>query len=129
MASPLQFDQLISPRIAVIIAEVVILASLLIMTEFRGLLLVLKAVLLNRLSSGAAYGVLIAVFQWGRSRALVGVHEKVLMEAHVPMVLVAAAFGLPTDYDIFLLSRVKKSWDLTRNDREALADDGSRTGA
>ena len=129
MASPLQFDQLISPRIAVIIAEVVILASLLIMTEFRGLLLVLKAVLLNRLSSGAAYGVLIAVFQCGRSRALVGVHEKVLMEAHVPMVLVAAAFGLPTECDIFLLSRVKKSWDLTRNDREALADDRSRTGA
>lgn len=107
MASPLQFDQLISPRIAVIIAEVVILASLLIMTEFRGLLLALKAVLLNRLSSGAAYGVLIAVFQCGRSRTLVGVHEKVLMEAHVPMVLVAA-FGLPMDCDIFLLSRVKE---------------------
>lgn len=111
-----------------IIAVVVILASLLIMTEFRGLLLALKAVLLNRLSSGAAYGVLIAVFQCGRSRTLVGVHEKVLMEAHVPMVLVAA-FGLPMDCDIFLLSRVKKSWDLTRNDREALADDRSRTGA
>lgn len=127
-AAQFQFDQLISQRIIVIIAVVVILAFLLIMTVFRSLFLALKAALLNLLSIGAAYGVLVAVFQWGWGRALVGVHENVPIEAYVPMVLFAVVFGLSMDYEIFLLSRVKERWDLTHNNHEAVADGLSRTG-
>jgi RND superfamily putative drug exporter len=127
-ASQIQFDQLVSQRLILIIAVVVILAFLLIMTVFRSLFLALKAAVLNLLSIGAAYGVLVAVFQWGWGRTLIGVRESVPIEAYVPMVLFAIVFGLSMDYEIFLLARVKERWELTRDNHEAVADGLSRTG-
>ena len=126
--SQIQFDQLIAQRTPLIIAVVVVLAFLLIMTVFRSLLLALKAALLNLCSIAAAYGVLVAVFQWGWGRSLLGLHEDVPIEAYVPMVLFAIVFGLSMDYEIFLLSRVKESWERTHHNSRAVAEGLARTG-
>ncbi len=125
--SQIQFDLLIAQRIPLIIGVVVLLAFLLIMTVFRSLFLALKAALLNLCSVAAAYGVLVAVFQWGWGRSLLGLNENVPIEAYVPMVLFAIVFGLSMDYEIFLLSRVKETWELTHRNHDAVADGLSRT--
>ena len=126
--SQITFDQLIAQRIPLIIAVVVVMAFLLIMTVFRSLLLALKAAILNLFSIAAAYGVLVAVFQWGWGRSLLGLSENVPIEAYVPMVLFAIVFGLSMDYEIFLLSRVKETWELTHDNHESVADGLARTG-
>jgi len=126
--SQIQFDGLITQRIPLIIAVVVLLAFVLIMTVFRSLYLAIKAAVLNLLSIAAAYGVLVAVFQWGWGRSLLGLDENVPIEAYVPMLLFAIVFGLSMDYEIFLLSRVKETWELTRDNHEAVADGLARTG-
>ena len=63
--------------------------------------------MLNLLSIGAAYGVVVAVFQWGWGRSLLGVSENVPIESYVPMMMFAIVFGLSMDYEVFLLSRVQ----------------------
>ena len=98
------------------------------MTVFRSLLLALKAALLNLFSIAAAYGVLVAVFQWGWGRTWLGMNENVPIEAYVPMVLFAIVFGLSMDYEIFLLSRVKETWELTHDNHESVAEGLARTG-
>ena len=127
-AAQIQFDELISQRVPLIIAVVVLLAFVLIMTVFRSLYLAIKAAILNLFSIAAAYGVLVAVFQWGWGRSLLGLHENVPVEAYVPMLLFAIVFGLSMDYEIFLLSRVKETWERTRDNHEAVADGLARTG-
>lgn len=127
-ASQIQFDQIIASRIPLIIAVVVALAFLLIMTVFRSLFLAIKAALLNLFSIGAAYGVLVAVFQWGWGRSFLGMNENVPVEAYVPMVLFAIVFGLSMDYEIFLLSRVKETWEATHDNHQSVAEGLSRTG-
>ena len=126
--SQVEFDQLIARRVPLIIAVVVLLAFLLIMMVFRSLLLALKAAILNLFSIAAAYGVLVAVFQWGWGRNWLGLNESVPIEAYVPMVLFAIVFGLSMDYEIFLLSRVKETWVLTHDNHESVANGLARTG-
>ena len=126
--SQMTFDQEIAQRIPLIIAVVVVLAFLLIMTVFRSLFLAMKAAILNLLSIAAAYGVLVATFQWGWGRSLLGMNENVPIEAYVPMVLFAIIFGLSMDYEIFLLSRVKETWERTHDNDESVADGLARTG-
>jgi RND superfamily putative drug exporter len=91
------------------------------MTTFRSLLLAVKAAILNLLSISAAYGVVVAVFQWGWGRSLFGVSENVPIESYVPMMMFAIVFGLSMDYEVFLLSRVKESWDETHDHQASVA--------
>lgn len=126
--SQIQFDLLIARRIPLIIAVVVLVAFALIMVVFRSLYLAIKAALLNLFSIGAAYGVLVAVFQWGWGRSLLGVNENVPVEAYVPMLLFAIVFGLSMDYEIFLLSRVKEAWESTHDNHQSVAGGLARTG-
>jgi RND superfamily putative drug exporter len=100
---------------------VIAVAFLLIMTAFRSLPLAVKAAVLNLFSIGAAYGVVVAVFQFGWGRSLLGISQNVPVEAYVPMIMFAIVFGLSMDYEVFLLSRVKEAWDRTRNHHEAVA--------
>ena len=127
-ASQIQFDALVAQRIALIVAVVIVLAFLLIMTAFRSLLLALKAAILNLFSIGAAYGVIVAVFQWGWGRSLIGIKENIPIEAYVPMMMFAIVFGLSMDYEIFLLSRVKEAWDTTHDNHQSVALGLSNTG-
>jgi len=127
-AGQTQFDQIVTGQLPVIIAVVVAVAFLLIMTAFRSLPLAVKAAVLNLFSIGAAYGVVVAVFQFGWGRSLLGVSENVPVEAYVPMIMFAIVFGLSMDYEVFLLSRVKETWDRTRNHHQSVAAGLASTG-
>ena len=105
-----------------IIGAVLILSFLLLMVVFRSILVPLKAVVMNLLSIGAAYGVIVAIFQWGWGKDLIGVGRAGPIDAWVPMLLFAIVFGLSMDYEVFLLSRIKEEYDHTGNNAEAVAN-------
>jgi putative drug exporter of the RND superfamily len=127
-AAQTQFDQLVTGRLPIIIGVVIAVAFLLIMTAFRSLALAVKAAVLNLFSIAAAYGVVVAVFQFGWGRGLLGISQNVPVEAYVPMIMFAIVFGLSMDYEVFLLSRVKETWDRTRDHHEAVAAGLASTG-
>jgi RND superfamily putative drug exporter len=81
----------------------------------------LKAALLNLLSVGAAYGVVVAIFQWGWGSSAVGIDEKLPIPAFVPMLMFAIIFGLSMDYEVFLISRVHESWAKLKDAHRAVA--------
>jgi len=120
-ALQLQFRDTITSSLPIVICLVVALGFLLLMTTFRSLLIALKAALLNVLSIGAAYGVIVAVFQWGWAGSLFGVSEKVPIESYVPVLMFAIVFGLSMDYEVFLLARIKEVWDRTGDNEAAVA--------
>jgi RND superfamily putative drug exporter len=109
-AAQVDFRDIVSSRLPLIIGVVVALAFLIILAVFRGLLVAVKAAVLNVLSIAASYGVVVAVFQWGWGGPSLGVHGKVPIESYVPMMMFAIIFGLSMDYEIFLLSRVHEAW-------------------
>ncbi|MFE0131932.1 MMPL family transporter [Streptomyces sp. NPDC059037] len=115
------FMEIVSKKLPLIIAVVVGLAFLVILTVFRGLLVAVKAAVLNVLSIAASYGVVVAVFQWGWGGPALGVSGKVPIESYVPMMMFAIVFGLSMDYEIFLLSRVREAWLRTRDPRASVA--------
>jgi putative drug exporter of the RND superfamily len=98
----------VASRLPVFIAAVVGLSFLLLTAVFRSVLVPLKAALMNLLSIGAAYGVVVAVFQWGWGRSLIGLDETVPIVSFVPMFMFAVLFGLSMDYEVFLLSRIRE---------------------
>ncbi len=100
----------ISSRLLWFIGAVVSLSFLLLMMVFRSILVPLKAALLNLLSIGAAYGVVVAVFQWGWGRSLIGLEEAVPIASFVPMMMFAILFGLSMDYEVFILSRIREEY-------------------
>ncbi|MFE0650942.1 MMPL family transporter [Streptomyces sp. NPDC059534] len=117
-AAQVDFLDIVSSRLPLIIAVVVGLAFFVILIVFRGLLVAVKAAVLNVLSIAASYGVVVAVFQWGWGGPALGVSGKVPIESYVPMMMFAIVFGLSMDYEIFLLSRVREAW-LRTGDPEA----------
>ena len=127
-ALQIQFDQKVIDQLPIIIGVVIAVAFLLIMTAFRSPLLALKAAVLNLFSIAAAYGVVVATFQFGWGRGILGVNEDVPIEAYVPMIMFAIVFGLSMDYEVFLLSRVKEAWDRTRDHHLAVAMGLEETG-
>ena len=100
----------VAERLPWFIAAIILISFVLLMFEFRSLLVPLQAALMNLLSVGAAFGVVVAVFQWGFLRSQLGVPEAVAIEAWVPMIMFAILFGLSMDYEVFLLSRVRDAW-------------------
>ncbi len=121
-AGAIDFADYIAGRLPYLIGAVLILSFILLMAVFRSLLVPLKAVILNLLSIGAAYGVLVAVFQWGWGKEVIGVDKTGPIEAWIPMMMFAIVFGLSMDYEVFLLSRIKEHYDKTRNNAVAVAD-------
>jgi RND superfamily putative drug exporter len=120
-ATQVDFRDIVASQLPVIIAVVVGLAFLIILAVFRGLLVALKAAVLNVLSIAASYGVVVAVFQWGWGGPALGVHGKVPIESYVPMMMFAIVFGLSMDYEIFLLSRVHEAWIRSRDAKGSVA--------
>ncbi|MFI6492972.1 MMPL family transporter [Streptomyces sp. NPDC050564] len=115
-------------RLPWVVAVVVGAAFLLLLCAFRSLLVAVKAALLNLLSIGAAYGVVVAVFQWGWGGALFGVTERVPVESYVPMMMFAIVFGLSMDYEVFLLARIREEWLETRDNHAGVAGGLAATG-
>ncbi|WP_405765933.1 MMPL family transporter [Streptomyces sp. NBC_01538] len=120
-AAQVDFRDIVASRLPLIIGVVVALAFLIILAVFRGLLVALKAAVLNVLSIAASYGVVVAVFQWGWGGPALGVNGKVPIESYVPMMMFAIIFGLSMDYEIFLLSRVHEAWLRTGDARASVA--------
>ncbi|MBV1939361.1 MMPL family transporter [Streptomyces sp. BV286] len=120
-AAQVDFRDIVAERLPLIIAVVVALAFLIILMVFRGLLVALKAAVLNVLSIAASYGVVVAVFQWGWGGPALGVEGKVPIESYVPMMMFAIIFGLSMDYEIFLLSRVHEAWLHTGDAKASVA--------
>lgn len=120
-ATQVDFRDIVAAQLPVIIAVVVGLAFLIILAVFRGLLVAVKAAVLNVLSIAASYGVVVAVFQWGWGGPALGVHGKVPIESYVPMMMFAIVFGLSMDYEIFLLSRVHEAWLRTGDAKGSVA--------
>jgi putative drug exporter of the RND superfamily len=114
-------DDQMSARLPILIGAVVALAFVLLMLAFRSILVPLKAALMNLLSVGAAYGVIVAVFQWGWGKDLVGLTETVPIVSWVPMLLFAILFGLSMDYEVFLLSRIREDYVRTGDPRGSVA--------
>ena len=103
----------VSERLPWFIAAVVVLSVLLLTLVFRSVLVPIKAALLNLLSIGAAYGVLVMVFQWGWGKELIGLETTVPIVSFIPMFMFAVLFGLSMDYEVFLLSRVREDYVAT----------------
>ena len=120
-ASDVDFAELMSSRLPVFIGAVLVLSFLLLMAVFRSVLVPLKAVVMNLLSIGAAYGVMVAVFQWGWLGGLFGVTAAPI-EPWAPMMLFAIVFGLSMDYEVFLLSSVKERFDATGDNSHAVVE-------
>ena len=127
-ALQIQFDQQVTDQLPIINGVVVGVAFLLIMTAFRSVLLAVKAAVLNLFSIAAAYGIVVATFQFGWGRGILGISEDVPVEAYVPMIMFAIVFGLSMDYEVFLLSRVQEAWDKTGDHHLAVARGLSSTG-
>ncbi|MFF4056399.1 MMPL family transporter [Streptomyces sp. NPDC001668] len=120
-AAQVDFRDIVAGRLPLIIGVVVALAFLIILAVFRGLLVAVKAAVLNVLSIAASYGVVVAVFQWGWGGPALGVSGKVPIESYVPMMMFAIIFGLSMDYEIFLLSRVHEAWLRTGDAKASVA--------
>jgi RND superfamily putative drug exporter len=120
-AASMDFTSYLSERLVVFIGVVLLLSFLLLMMVFRSLLVPLKAVIMNVLSIAAAYGVVVAIFQWGWLSSVFGI-EPAPIEPFVPMMMFAIVFGLSMDYEVFLLSRVKEEYDRTGDAKSSVAD-------
>ena len=117
-AASIDFTSYLSDRLPIFIGVVLLLSFVLLMMVFRSLLVPLKAVLMNVISIAAAYGVVVAIFQWGW---VFGV-EPAPVEPFAPMMMFAIVFGLSMDYEVFLLSRIKEEFDRTGDARTSVAD-------
>jgi RND superfamily putative drug exporter len=121
-ASGVDFAQVLSSRLPWFIGAVLLLSFVLLLVVFRSVLVPLKAVVMNLLSIAAAYGVMVAVFQWGWLGSVFGVAGGAPIEPWAPMMLFAIVFGLSMDYEVFLLSSVKEEFDRTGDNSRAVVE-------
>lgn len=121
VAANIDITEYLAQRIVLFFGAVLTLSFLLLMVVFRSVLVPVKAVIMNLLSIGAAYGIVVAVFQWGWFGGLFGI-DGAPIEPFLPMMMFAIVFGLSMDYEVFLLSRVKEAFDSTNDAVGSVAD-------
>jgi len=110
-----------------LVLAVLVATFFLLMRAFRSVVLPLKAIVLNLLSIGAAYGLLVVVFEWGAGEwiGLIAVDQ---IEAWIPVMLFAVVFGLSMDYEVFLVSRMREEWDNGATNEDAVVLGLTKTG-
>lgn len=118
----------VSSRLPIFIVAVVALSVLLLMAAFRSLWIPLVSAVLNLLSIGAAYGVVVLVFQQGWGAGLVGAESGVPIVSFIPLMIFAILFGLSMDYNVFLLSRIREAYLEGDSPRESVIHGVSRIG-
>ena len=121
------FANLVGQRLPWLIGVVVALSMVLLLVMFRSVTVAVKAALMNLLSICAAYGVLVAITQWGWLGHLFGFPEKMPVTTWVPIFLFVILFGLSMDYEVFLLSRIRESYDATGDNPASVATGLART--
>jgi putative drug exporter of the RND superfamily len=118
----------LSARLPWMIGLVLLLSFLLLMTVFRSVAIPLKAAVMNLLSIGAAYGTIVAVYQWGWLPGVFAVSRTGPIDPWIPLVMFTVTFGLSMDYEVFLLSRIQEQWQRRGDNSAAVADGIATTG-
>ena len=121
-------SQMLSERIWLVVGFVVGVSVLLLAMVFRSVVVPVKAAVMNLLSIGASYGVLTAAFQWGWATDLLGLDHAVPVSSWIPILMFAILFGLPMDYEVFLLSRIREDWLRTGDARGSVVRGLASTG-
>ena len=125
----IDFSNVLSSKLPLFIGLVVLLSFLLLMTVFRSFVIPLTAAVMNLLSIGAAFGILVAVFEWGDGGSLIGLTGTSPIEAFLPVMLFAILFGLSMDYQVFLVSRMHEEYIKSGgNNRVAVRNGLAATG-
>ena len=121
-AAQLDYENQVRGSMWRILLFVLLVCYVVLVFLLRSLVVPLKAVLVNLLSVGAAYGVIVVVFQWGWFDGLFGFESPGFVEPTVPPIVLALVFGLSMDYEVFLLSRVRERFEITGDSRRAVAE-------
>ena len=100
----------LSGKLPLVIALIIVLAMLLLMAVFRSITIPITAAVMNLLSIGAAYGVIVGVFEWGWFGSLFGVSRTGPIDPWIPIMMFTIVFGLSMDYEVFLMSRIREEW-------------------
>jgi RND superfamily putative drug exporter len=114
------FNDLMRSRVPIVFAFVLAVAFLLLLVTFRSIVIPVKAIVLNMLSVGAAYGVLVLVFQKGWFESLLGFRSTGAIESWLPLFLFVVLFGLSMDYQVFIVSRIREAFDRGMKTEEAV---------
>ena len=122
------YSQVTSSKLPQFVAVVVGLSFLLLAVVFRSLLIPLVASIMNILSFGIALGVMTAAFQFGWGKSLLGFGTAAPIEAWIPAMMFAILFGLSTDYEVFLISRIHEQWTLSGDNKRAVIRGQAETG-
>jgi putative drug exporter of the RND superfamily len=117
----------ITEKFPIVLVVVLSISLLFLIVVFRSLLLPLKAIAMNLLATGAALGITVAIFQWGYGETLLNFESAGFLQVFLPIMVFAVLFGLSMDYEVFLIRRMKESWDTSRNNEDAVADGIART--
>ncbi|MGV9310725.1 MMPL family transporter [Streptomyces sp. NPDC003691] len=126
-AGAIDFSEETSTRLPWMVAIVIVMSLLLLVALVRSVTIALQAAVMNLLSIGAAYGVLVAVVQWGWLGPALGFPTEMPVTTWVPMMMFPVLFGLSMDYEVFLISRVREEYELTGDTRAAVTRGLART--
>ncbi|MDE3134502.1 MAG: MMPL family transporter, partial [Acidobacteriota bacterium] len=126
-AGSIDFSNVLSNKLPLFIAIVVVLSALLLLVIFRSVVIPIQAAVMNLLSIGGALGATVAVFQWGWGDSILGISSGPI-EPWIPVILFAVVFGLSMDYEVFLISRVREEWVHKGDASTAVADGIAFTG-
>ena len=127
-AESADFYSVIRSYTPAVFAFVLGLSFLILMVVFRSVIVPIKAVLMNLLSVGAAFGLVVLVFQKGVATGLLGFQHAEVIDVWIPLVMFSILFGLSMDYHVFLLSRIRERYDETGDNAEAVAHGLRSTG-
>ena len=117
----IDFFDVVDTYTPIVFAAVLGLSFLLLTVVFRSIVVPIKSIILNLLSVGAAYGLMVLVFQKGVGADLLGFQQTDIIDAWIPLFLFTVLFGLSMDYHVFLLSRIRERYDQTKDNAEAVA--------
>ena len=118
----------LAEKLPIFIAAIVAASFILLLLVFRSIAVPFKAAVLNLLSIGAAYGVVVAVFQWGWLSSLFGLDGTLVIASPLPTIFFAVLFGLSMDYEVFLLSRIRAEYEATGHNADSVARGIASTG-
>ena len=127
-ALTLDLDKQLTDTLPLFIGAILAASILLLMIVFRSVTVPLKAAVMNLLSIGAAYGVVVAVFQWGWLGGLFGLESTYRIASPLPVIFFAVLFGLSMDYEVFLVSRIREAYQATGDNTESVARGLASTG-
>jgi RND superfamily putative drug exporter len=122
------FSHVLGSKLPIFVGVIVGLSFLLLVVVFRSLVIPVTAAIMNLLSAGAAFGIITAVFEWGWLGSVVGISRSGPVEAFLPVMLFSILFGLSTDYEVFLVTRIHEEWLRTGDNGAAVRRGLAATG-